>query len=103
MTTAEYDQIRVKTQKERDAIVMAKRPEYTEGNPDVLFNFKTVASEVDARPEQVWYTYFRKHVASIARYCADPSKPSSEPILGRIYDAMNYLDLLAAQIQERKE
>lgn len=81
-------------------IVNAKRPEYTQGNVDVLNNFKVVASELGVDPLIVWYVYFRKHVASISQFCKDPSKPTSEPITERICDAINYLELLNGLIKD---
>lgn len=81
-------------------IVAAKRPEYTEGKADVFANFKTVAAELKLTPIQVWYVYFRKHIASISQYCSDPTKPLAEPLDGRIADAMNYLELLHGLVHE---
>lgn len=83
----------------RSEIVNAKRPEYTEGNEDVLFNFKSTAREVNVTPEQVCYIFFRKHVASIAKYCGGTTV-TAEPIQDRICDAINYLELLNAIIKE---
>jgi len=82
------------------SIVDAKRPEYTEGNVDVLYNFKQVAAEAGVTPLQVWYTYFRKHIASLARFAANPTGSFSEPIPSRFADAKNYLDLGFAIYQE---
>jgi len=79
---------------------MAKRPEYTEGHSDVLNNFKVVATELGLTPIQVWYVYFRKHVASIGQYAKKPDAGMSEPIQGRIMDALNYLELLNALIED---
>jgi hypothetical protein len=87
----------------RAQIVAAKRPEYTQASPDVLNNFKVVAAELHCDPLQVWFVYFRKHVASISQFCADPDRNMSEPIEGRIDDCMNYLDLLRGLVAERKE
>lgn len=88
--------------KRRKKIVDAKRPEYTEGNEDVLFNFKSTARELGITPKQVCYIFFRKHVASLAKFCAG-STNSSEPIEDRIADAMNYLELLNAIIKDTTE
>lgn len=83
----------------RKEIVGAKRPEYTEGNEDVLFNFKSTARELGVTPQQVCYIFFRKHVASLAKFCAGATT-SSEPLIDRIADAMNYLELLHAISKE---
>jgi hypothetical protein len=102
MNAATFDAIRERLSEERLAIVLAKRPEYTEGNVDVLNNFKVVAREIGATPLQVWYVYFRKHIASISQFCANPLIPMSEPIEERAKDAMNYLELLVAIVEDQK-
>lgn len=99
MTTEQFDLIRSALAHSREAIVQSKRPEYTEGNIDVLHNFKVVAAELGITPMQVWYVYFRKHIASIAQFTKGTIS-MSEPIDGRIADAMNYLDLLNALSKE---
>lgn len=101
MTSDNFDELCVQLTLLRRDIVLAKRPEYTEGNADVLNNFKVLAAEIGITPIQVWYVYFRKHVASISQFCANPSRTTSEPIVGRIADAMNYLDLLNALIEDK--
>lgn len=103
MTTLEFDDLRKDLTAEREAIILSKRPEYTEGNSDVLNNFKVVAKEIGCSPLQVWYVYFRKHVASISQYAQKPDRQLSEPIRGRICDAMNYLELLDALIQDESQ
>lgn len=100
MNTQQFDLLRTALAQHREEIVQAKRPEYTEGNEDILHNFKVVAAELGITPIQVWYTYFRKHVASISQFAAKPERNLSEPIKNRIADAMNYLDLLNALINE---
>jgi len=96
MNSEQYNLVTQRLTELRDSIVTAKRPEYTEANPDVLHNFKTVAKELGITPMQVWYVYFRKHITSISRYCTNPDASLAEPIEGRIADAMNYLELLNA-------
>lgn len=95
MTTQDFDKLRQALATERERIVQSKRPEYTEGNDDVLHNFKVVAAELGITPIQVWYVYFRKHIASIGQHCKG-GVAMSESIENRIADAMNYLDLLNA-------
>lgn len=100
MTIEQYDKLRADLAAFRESIVQAKRPEYTEGNVDVLHNFKVVAAELNITPLQVWYVYFRKHIASISQFCQNDGRQMSEPIRGRIADAMNYLELLDALTHE---
>ena len=103
MTTEQFDNLCETLNRTRTAIIMSKRPEYTEGHADILNNFKVVAAELGLTPLQVWYVYFRKHVASIGQFCADDSRKLSEPITGRICDAMNYLELLHALVKEKEK
>jgi hypothetical protein len=100
MNLQEFESLRNHMRIMRDRIVEKKRPEYTHGREDVLYNFKSVAEECGISPLQSWYTYARKHVASIAQYCKHPALPMSEPISGRIADLMNYLELLQAIIED---
>lgn len=103
MTIQEFDELRLRIQQDREAIVHAKRPEYTEGKIDVLANFKQVGEEMEISPMKAWYVYYRKHMSSIVSFIKNPDIQLSEPILGRIEDAMNYLELLAALAKERHE
>lgn len=103
MTAEQFDRLTETLNRNRRAIVEAKRPEYTEGHVDVLSNFKVVAAEIGISPIQVWYTYFRKHIMSIAQFGKNPTLSMSEPITGRIADAMNYLELLNALIQDESQ
>jgi hypothetical protein len=103
MNIQQFNASREALAEERLAIVTAKRPEYTEGHIDVLNNFKVVAREVGLTPIQVWYVYFRKHVASISQFAKNPDLLQSEPIRGRICDAMNYLELLNALVIENQK
>lgn len=103
MNVAQYDLARHQLSEFREAIVQAKRPEYTEGNEDVLNNFKVIARELGLSPFEVWYVYFRKHIASIQQFCKNPDMKTSEPIAGRVADAMNYLELFFALAREHVE
>lgn len=100
MTIEQFDLCLSKLNDLRHNIVEAKRPEYTEGNIDILNNFKSVAQELGIEPIQIWYVYFRKHVMSIGQFCADPKRKLSEPIDTRIADAINYLELLYGLLHE---
>jgi hypothetical protein len=81
-------------------MLTAKGIDYTDGN-DRLYNFKVVGSMVGAAPELVWAIYWLKHVFAIAAFCGR-ERLESEPIEGRITDALNYLYLLRALVEERR-
>ena len=76
-----------------------KGKEYA-GNSDQLANFKRQAAALGVTPEFILMVYLSKHMDSIRLYCKDKSKASSEPIESRITDAILYLCLLLALIEE---
>lgn len=75
------------------AIEQSKRPAYTIGNKDVLYNFKSVAWRLGVSPMQAWGVYALKHFDSIMALAKDPNIPQAEHIKGRFCDALNYLKL----------
>jgi hypothetical protein len=85
---------------EANGIETAKRPGYTLGNDDVLKNFKAVAARAGITPEQAWAVYFLKHIDAITAVMTRPDLPVSEAPLGRFSDAINYLKLGWALLQE---
>jgi hypothetical protein len=72
------------------------------GNEDALSNFKRHAVELGLTPEQIWAVYASKHWDSIITYCREGAV-ASEPIEGRIDDALLYLFLLRGLVAERQE
>jgi hypothetical protein len=88
---------------EANGIETAKRPGYTLGNEDVLKNFKAVAARAGITPEQAWTVYFLKHIDAITAVMTRPELPVSEAPLGRFSDAINYLKLGWALLQENAD
>jgi len=84
-------------------IEQAKRPAYTIGNADVLYNFKSVAARVGITPLQALAVYMLKHFDAITAYAKDPNIPQAEDIEGRLADAINYLKLDLALIREMQK
>lgn len=70
------------------------------GNEDALANFKNAAVRLGLTPEQVWGVYADKHWSAIMTYCKD-GQVESEPIEGRIRDAVLYLLLLMGLVIEK--
>lgn len=68
---------------------------------DRLANFKRLADRLGSTPEKVLMVYFTKHLDSIEFY-AKTGKVMSEPVEGRINDAILYLCLLRGLIMERQ-
>jgi hypothetical protein len=84
-------------------IMEDKQPEYTNGDPDILYNFKTISDIMKVPTEQVWATYFFKHVQSIMTHAGDPELVPVEPLESRFADAINYLFLGYALLCEHNK
>src|SRR5665811_11669 len=64
-------------------------------------NFNRIAAELGLTNIQVAWVYTKKHLDGIASYCRT-EKILSEPIEGRIVDAIVYLTLIAGMIEEER-
>jgi hypothetical protein len=75
------------------AITAAKGPDY---NPDniPLMDVLETAVDLDTGIPHVLWTYYRKHATAIRRHCID-GMLESEPVMGRLQDAANYLAMLS--------
>jgi hypothetical protein len=65
-------------------------------------NFDRAADELGLTNIQVAWVYVKKHLDGIASFCRT-QKEFSEPIEGRIVDAIVYLTLIAGMIAEKEE
>ena len=80
-----------------------KGEEYSRSD-DQLGNFRRSAAEARLTMEQVWLVFFNKHVDSIKSYVANGGKvKSTESIGSRIDDAILYLILLKAIIEDKSD
>lgn len=84
-------------------VLMSKGVEYSQGQEDANSNFKRHAESLGMEPEQVLFVYLGKHMDSIT-YAIKTGNffDLSEPIEGRVGDAINYLLILASLIEERR-
>lgn len=88
-----------------------KRGEYTQGDVDLLINFKQVAAFTGTTSEEVCLTYMMKHIQSIAMAVKrNPdikfewkTETGEEGLAQRFSDCRNYLILLAALLVDRGE
>lgn len=82
-------------------VLETKGVEYSQGQEDCNSNFKRGAEELGLTPQQVLKVYLNKHLDSIS-YAIKMNEyfKGSEPIYGRIGDAVNYLLILASLIYE---
>jgi len=71
------------------------------GDDDALDNFKRHSNNLGLTPEQIWAVYANKHWDAINTYCKE-GDVASEPIEGRIDDALLYLFLLRGLVEERQ-
>ena len=79
---------------------LTKGKEYS--NSESRFaNFNRAAEELGLTNIQVAWVYTKKHLDGIASYCRT-EKELSEPIEGRIIDAIVYLTLIAGMIEEKR-
>lgn len=93
MNQATYAEITKTFDELGKSIEDAKRPGYTQGNVDVLHNFKTVSALCGIRPLQAWGVYTMKHMQSVLAYAMDPNIRQAEPLGERFADLRNYVRL----------
>jgi hypothetical protein len=80
-------------------LTKTKGEEYSRGD-DQLANFKRGAEEIGISKEQILLIFLNKHMDSIKHWVKYPEISTSEPITGRIDDAILYLLLLKAMVEE---
>ncbi len=107
MTHMEFDSFLSKFFDDLKKIGDTKGLEYSNSG-DRLANFKRLAMKLGTTPETVCLIYGTKHLDSIDHFVKYldmerqvPFALRSEPIQGRFHDAVLYLILLAALIEER--
>lgn len=98
MKRDDFNKLRDSVYKDIVAINETKGKDYS-GDEDALSNFKVLAQRLGMTPLQVWGVYALKHIAAIESYIKNGSV-ESEPIEGRIDDAILYLFLLRGLIEE---
>ena len=82
--------------------IMESKGEAYSGIEDKLGNFKRVAKSLCMTVPEVWSVYFHKHIDSLDAWVRKEYN-DSEPILGRLLDLRNYIDLLYCWIKEQEE
>lgn len=107
MLKARFRALIVQQCEKLQALTATKGEEYVRSDDDQLANFKRQAAELATTPEKILAVYLNKHLDSIKTYIKAkvPGQPLtlSEPIEGRIDDAILYLLLLKAMIVEQDE
>lgn len=100
MNSEQFKNYRDDIAKIREDLLTRKGRDYRADSDDVLANFKNMSQRLNISKYQALAVYMGKHFDAIYKFCKNPDEIQSEDILGRILDAMNYLDLLAAMNQE---
>lgn len=99
MTSAEFEGLLNATFNHLIELTQTKGAEYAH-SADQLANFKRLSERLGMTPEAVLMVYLTKHLDSIESYIREPSMCLSEPINGRIDDAILYLCLLKGLIND---
>jgi hypothetical protein len=108
----EFDMVLRAVCQRLEDLTASKGREYAKGEDNQLANFDDVAEELGTVPELVHGVFLSKHMRSIAGYVQrvvryDDLRMAqtvlSEPIEGRIDDAILYLVLLRAMVYRRRK
>lgn len=106
MTQLEFEEFLGQTHNRLLALTRTKGVEYA-GSRDQLANFRRLSETLGLPPEAILLVYLAKHLDSIHSYIRGLTggTPSalSEPIQGRIDDALLYLILLRAMVSDPKD
>lgn len=101
MTKEEFMVVLEQTFERLKTLTLSKGIEYA-NSTDQLDNFHRQARELDVPKEVVLMVYLNKHIDAIKHY-ARVGRVLSEPIDGRIYDAILYLILLLAMAEDDRK
>ena len=100
MTHQNFDEYQIKLIEKVIGMGATKGKEYS--NSESRFaNFDRLAAELGLTNIQVAWVYTKKHLDGIVSYCRT-KQILSEPIEGRIVDAIVYLTLIAGMIEEER-
>lgn len=101
MTFEEFNQFQGQLLQEVVGMGKTKGKEYANGE-ERFGNFKRLAPRLDTSPQTIAWIYLVKHLDAIEHYIKTGGKEiTSEPIRGRIVDAIVYLTLIAGMIEEK--
>lgn len=76
-------------------LTQSKGHEYANSD-NQLDNFRRLSLALGLAPDAVCFVYLTKHMDAIQNHIREPERAKSEPITGRIDDAILYLLLLKA-------
>ena len=87
---------------DRQKVAKGKRKDYTKDSPDVLANFKNQAEYLGITEYQSLGVHMEKQISAVFNYIKNDGTFEIEPIIKRIGDSINYLELLWGLIKERE-
>ncbi len=100
MNKEDFKKVIEETFEQIRTLTATKGEEYARSS-DQLANFRRSAEEAGIEPEQVWIVFFNKHIDAIKTFAKGQARHTpSEPIEGRIDDAILYLILYKAMVRE---
>lgn len=93
MNLKDFEQLEEKLLDAERSVRDSKRPSYTAGSNDVLWNFKRDAQIAGIHPMQNWLAHFLKQVAAVVSIVRNPENTPSEPLIDRMKDIRVYTSL----------
>ena len=102
MNKHDFDKLLEEASSRRTALRRDKGTEYTQGDADVLKNFKNGGTDLGITAMAVWWIYYKKHQDAVLSFIKHGKEFSSEAVEGRIDDMQVYLDLLRGLVAEHK-
>lgn len=102
MTFTEFDKYQLHLLKLVIAMKDTKGKEYAHSESRFA-NFDRLAEGLELPNMTIAWVYCKKHIDSIESYIKDHKVYSTEPIEGRIVDAIAYLTLIAGMIKEEQD
>lgn len=109
MTKKDFEKIVDEIFSQCKDVLITKGREYqsnVQEGVNVFANFERGANLTGVNRETILFVYLSKHYDSISTYIKDQQlqreRKMTEPIDGRIIDAINYLILLYGMVQQKK-
>lgn len=108
MTTKEFDIVVNHRLDECKRVLIEKAKEYAKGDEDRMHNFNRAAQITSECREKALFGFFLKHLVSVMDIIDDmnnnPSYVPNRPLVEeKIGDAINYLLLLEASIEDKRD
>ncbi len=103
MTQQQYETMVQYLTDDRKKVSQEKRKDYTKGSDNVLQNFYNQSEDLGITPLQSLGVHMEKQMSATLNYIKTDGQSESEPIIKRIGDAINYLELMWCLINDQQE